>query len=99
MVAWSWTASIVVKNSPAPVTRAGFLGQRQTHVPFTPADGGGRTRLWSHRKLQPLSLACRPLPGGELVRFGEVHWVATLFASDDQFEPIDWAVKLIELSH
>ncbi|CAL92424.1 hypothetical protein BJ1_gp02 [Halorubrum virus BJ1] len=103
----AWLASIqydVHKETGEPVYEVGsyafrpggFLDARQVHVRLTPVDGGRRTRLWAHREYSPWAHPVMHYRGESWSSSEGVHWVATLFASDDRFDPSDRAIELVE---
>lgn len=73
----------------------GFLGEMQTHVRLTPADNGRQTRLWAHREYNAWAHPVRHYRAVNWSSAEGVHWVATLFASDDRFEASDRARQLV----
>lgn len=74
----------------------GFMGKWQYHVRLTPVDGGQKTALWAHYELNAWR---RPV-----LHYNAVSWdadegvreIASLFASDERFEPSDNAARIAD---
>jgi len=69
----------------------GFAGAWQYHVRLTPAAGGRKTRLWAHYERSAWRYPVRHYRGEGWDADAGVREIASLFASDDRFEPSDRA--------
>jgi len=74
----------------------GFFGMWQYHVRLTPAAGGRKTRIWSHYERSAWRAPVRHYRGEGWSAEEGVREIASLFASDERFEPSDNAVRVID---
>ncbi|RLM60044.1 hypothetical protein, partial [Halorubrum sp. Atlit-26R] len=65
----------------------GFFGMWQYHLRLTPADGGRQTRLWTHYERSAWRAPVRHYRGEGWDAEEGVREIASLFASDERFEP------------
>ena len=75
----------------------GFLGAWQYHVRLTPTQNG-RTRLWAHYERSAWRYPVRHYNGEGWDADRGVREIASMFASDDRFDPSDRAVELVAMN-
>ena len=73
----------------------GFLGMWQYHVRLTPAAGGRKTRLWAHYERSAWRAPVRHYRGVGWDAAEGVREIASLFMSDERFDPSDRVIALV----